>query len=125
MRFSLLLLLWTLPCAAHIGYEEPWGKDSDLHYPTTASSSASATLSVRMAEKIIRFHQNVLSPVDGPRSHFYPSSSEYMRLAIQKYGFFKGFALGCNRLLRENDAAWVYRKIETAEGRILKYDPVP
>lgn len=124
MRFSLILL-WIIPCAAHIGYEEPWGKDSDLHYEATVAAPPPSSLSVRMAEKIIRFHQTVLSPVDGPRSHFYPSSSEYMRLAMQKHGFFKGFALGCNRLLRENDAAWVYRKVETEDGRILKYDPIP
>ncbi|MBI3236155.1 MAG: membrane protein insertion efficiency factor YidD, partial [Chlamydiales bacterium] len=79
---------------------------------------------VYLAEKAILFHQNILSPVDGPRSHFRPSSSEYTLLAIRKYGFFKGFALGCDRLLRENNQSWVYQTIEE-DGKLIKYNPVP
>jgi putative component of membrane protein insertase Oxa1/YidC/SpoIIIJ protein YidD len=77
---------------------------------------------VRMAEHIIRFHQNVLSPVDGPRSHFRPSSSSYMMQSMQKHGFIEGFLMGCDRLMRENSDAWVYRKIEE-DGQLFKYDP--
>lgn len=107
-----------------IGYEEPWGKDADLHYPSPENSQANDSLFVNLAKTVIRFHQNVLSPVDGPRSHFRPSSSQYMLLAMQKHGFIYGFFLGCDRLLRENDSAWVYQTIEE-NGALYKYNPVP
>lgn len=128
MRFKFFLLL-CLPilCHARPGYFEPWGKDADLKYTETAPASpvSSPSFFVGMAEQVISFHQNILSPVDGPRSHFYPSSSQYMRLAMRKHGFIKGFFLGCDRLMRENKDEWVYRTIEIEDGRIMKYDPVP
>ncbi len=79
---------------------------------------------VRTAEKVIWFHQNILSPVDGPRSHFRPSSSAYMLAAIKRHGFLKGYILGCDRLLRENSEKWIYPTIEY-DGHILKWDPPP
>ena len=125
MRFKLLLL-FLAPILAHAlpGLYEPWGKDTDLAYtPHQIEQEApSRSLAVRVAEHIIHFHQNVLSPVDGPRSHFSPSSSGYMKLSMQKHGFIDGFLMGCDRLMRENSDDWVYRKIEE-NGRILKYDP--
>lgn len=130
MRFRMLALLTFFSVSLHArpGYFDPWGKDSDLRYtePTTAAPIAEPrrSLFVRMAEEVILFHQNILSPVDGPRSHFRPSSSQYMLLAMRKYGLFAGFALGCDRLLRENSAEWVYQTIEE-NGKLIKYDPVP
>jgi putative component of membrane protein insertase Oxa1/YidC/SpoIIIJ protein YidD len=127
MRFKLLLLflcpiwIYALP-----GYEQPWGKDADLKYAIEKPQEEKPkhSLAVRAATQIIRFHQNVLSPVDGPRSHFRPSSSSYMMQAMHKYGFVKGFFLGCDRLIRENDDDWVYRKM-IENGKIFKSDPVP
>ena len=85
---------------------------------------ASPNIAIKCAEALIHFHQNVLSPVDGPRSHFRPSSSTYMLEAIHKYGFMKGFIMGCDRLLRENSDDWCYKTIES-EGKLYKYNPVP
>ena len=45
-----------------------------------------------------------------------------MRQAIKRYGFWQGFIMGCDRLLRENDARWVYKLINHEEG-VFKYDP--
>src|SRR5437868_3524026 len=77
--------------------EDPWGKDSDLayykpqpHFIPCQKKQYTPILS-DFAEIMISFHQNVISPADGPRSHFLPSSSQYARDAIRKYGFFKGF----------------------------------
>ena len=124
-KLFLFLFLCTATLHARPGYFEPWGKDADLHHSDASSEpQPSHSLFVRMAEQVILFHQNVLSPVDGPRSHFRPSSSQYMLLAMRKYGFFEGFALGCDRLLRENSAEWVYQTIEE-DGKLIKYDPVP
>ncbi len=72
---------------------------------------------------MIRFFQVYISPIDGPRSSFTPTSSQYALEAIGKYGVFKGITLGCDRLLRENGEAWVYEKI-TRGGEERKLDPV-
>lgn len=123
MHFKLLLLL---PCmlSASPGYHLPWGKDTDVQLTTSRPPPTSHSLGVQIAEQVIHFHQTVLSPVDGPRSHFRPSSSNYMKQAMQKHGFYVGFIMGCDRLMRENSDAWVYQTIEE-EGKLFKYNPVP
>lgn len=127
MRFKLIILFFFPPFIhAAPGYFEPWGKDADLaHTPSqiTQEVNLKHSFGVQAAEQIILFHQKVLSPVDGPRSHFYPSSSSYMMQSMQKHGFILGFLMGCDRLMRENNEDWVYRKIETG-GKIMKYDPI-
>ncbi len=105
------------------GFHEPWGKDADLLNPKAAEPDTKHySLLVRAFEKVVLFHQNVISPVDGPRSHFRPTSSRYMLLAMKKHGFLKGYIMGCDRLLRENDADWVYRK-KIINGKLYKWDP--
>lgn len=107
--FLLPALLFSIP-----GYYEPWGKDADVRWhsaPPPKAPPISPPISplAQAMEKAIWFHQNIISPVDGPRSHFKPSSSSYMLQAIYKHGFFKGYLMGCDRLLRENGDPWVYR----------------
>lgn len=108
---------------------DPWGKDADLvkssKRQTTQEKNCKTPLLGPFAEFMIRFHQEVISPADGPRSHFIPSSSQYTLDAMRKYGFFRGFAMGCDRLMRENQDPWVYRSTIDGAGKIIKYDPVP
>jgi uncharacterized protein len=113
MLFKLLLV---------IGFFEPWGEDTALLRRPRERQQIEMTLATQITDAVIAFHQDVISPVDGPRSHYRPSSSQYMQEAIHNYGFFKGFIMGCDRLLRENDEPWVYRTIQY-HGRTLKYDP--
>jgi putative component of membrane protein insertase Oxa1/YidC/SpoIIIJ protein YidD len=127
MRFKLFFFVFS-PILAHAipGYYEPWGKDANLNYSPPEliqEIKPNHSVAVRVAKQIILFHQNVLSPVDGPRSHFRPSSSSYMMQSMQKHGFIMGFVMGCDRLMRENSDPWVYRTIEI-EGEIFKYDPI-
>ena len=125
MNFSRWLLLSLCAVRATLafpGYYEPWGVDSDLSQSQPPIEETKSNLAIKMAEALIHFHQTIISPVDGPRSHYRPSSSQYMRLAMRRYGFLKGFVMGCDRLLRENDEEWVYRKIEI-DGKFFKYDP--
>ena len=103
-------------------YEEPWGKDTDVRPPSPPIEEQAPSVGVRIANAVIWFHQNIISPIDGPRSAYRPSSSQYMKQAMSRYGFFRGFVMGCDRLLRENDEEWVYRTIEE-NGKIYKYDP--
>ena len=49
---------------------------------------------IRLYQKTSRFRPRVC--------RFEPSCSEYMAQAIEKYGVFKGIALGCWRIMRCN-----------------------
>ena len=111
-------------------YADPWGKDADIARKGNTrcvieKKSCNIPFFNSMAKMLITFHQEVISPADGPRSHFIPSSSQYTLDAIQAYGFFKGVAMGCDRLMRENDDEWVYRDTLDPSGKLIKYDPVP
>lgn len=119
---KLLFTLLFLPVAAVC---KPWGKDADLGtLPPKEAARCKTQIFGPFAETMIGFHQKVISPADGPRSHFYPSSSQYTLDAMRKYGFFKGFLLGCDRLMRENPDPWVYTYIQLDEHVSLKHDPV-
>lgn len=122
MRFKMVLLLFPLLAVAKEPFCEPWGRDATLKMPQKEQIVRKSGIGVRIANAIIRFHQTVITRVDGPRSHFRPTSSRYMQLAMQRYGFMRGFVMGCDRLLRENDEEWVYNTIEV-NGRTFKYDP--
>ena len=123
MRLFLFFLFLPFLCHARSGYDEPWGKDASLATPKkTTEQMQSPSIFTKAADQIILFHQKFLSPIDGPRSSFRPTSSRYMQLAMKRYGFFKGYVMGCDRLLRENDEKWVYRKIKI-DGIEYKYDP--
>ncbi|MCB1075850.1 MAG: membrane protein insertion efficiency factor YidD, partial [Simkania sp.] len=78
----------TATLSAEIGYQEPWGKDAELVLRQSRIPSVPTTKGIwtKLAEQVILFHQNVLSPVDGPRSHFRPTSSRYMLLAMRRHG---------------------------------------
>ncbi len=120
-----MLFKWLLSSflIAHPGYFEPWGKDASLKHPKPPQKEEDLSIATRVADLVIHFHQQVISPVDGPRSHYRPSSSQYMHQAMHRYGFLKGFIMGCDRLLRENDEEWVYRTTQDWDGKIFKYDP--
>ncbi len=122
------IFLLAILCFSSALSATPWGKDADLaHFPHISCSSSSSPPSplTRWGIKAIRFHQEVISPADGPRSHFIPSSSQYTLEAMQTHGFFTGFWMGCDRLMRENDEEWVYRKTRNGAGQTMKWDPIP
>ena len=121
-KLFVLSFLALSPLSARPLFQEPWGQDSDLKMPKKTAPAPQKSLATRIADAIIRFHQEVISPVDGPRSSFRPTSSRYMQLAMQRYGFIKGFLMGCDRLLRENDEQWVYPVVQI-DGRSFKFDP--
>jgi uncharacterized protein len=105
---------------------EPWGVDSGLAYlkkEKSESEKPRQTLAQKSCRAMIRFFQVYISPIDGPRSSYYPTSSQYALEAIQKHGVLKGIGMGCDRLLRENGEMWVYPVTEKF-GPIRKIDPV-
>lgn len=123
------MIFFILCCfVSHLG-ADPWGKDADLATKgcgkKSIPTSSSNTCLSGIGQKLIKFHQTVISPADGPRSHYYPCSSQYAINAMRKYGFFQGVMMGCDRLMRENNDDWVYRYTKDCEGKAIKYDPVP
>lgn len=121
-----LFLLFPLSLFAELGYVEPWGKDAQLCVPKVEVKKEPVRLSPmgKVAEAIILFHHKVITQIDGPRSHFRPSSSGYMLEAIRTHGFVKGYIMGCDRLLRENGDPWHYRT-KLVDGKLYKWDPPP
>jgi len=53
-----------------------------------------------LATLLIRLYQLTVSPLLGPRCRFYPSCSEYARLAIMRHGVLAGGWLAARRLGR-------------------------
>ena len=124
LMLILYLFLFLSPLAfSEIGFVEPWGKDSEMVKNIHCQMPLKKLgLFVKIAEQIILFHQNIISPVDGPRSHFRPGSSQYMLDALKENGFFKGYIMGCDRLLRENKEDWIYPRTKD-HGGVYKWDP--
>ena len=54
----------------------------------------------RLALALIRIYQLALSPWFGNQCRFYPTCSEYARLAIERYGVFKGTRLALTRIVK-------------------------
>ena len=50
--------------------------------------------------QILKGYKYFISPLLGNNCRFYPSCSEYMMSAIERFGVFKGIGLGIKRLGR-------------------------
>lgn len=48
----------------------------------------------------IKFYRRRISPLLGNACRFYPSCSEYMYTAVERYGVVRGVWLGTKRILR-------------------------
>ena len=122
--FAILYALYPFFLEARPGYFAPWGTDIELVYnkhPVENPPPRDNPLHTAF-ENIILFHQKYINQVDGPRSHFRPTSSRYMMLSLRRYGLLKGYIRGCDRLLRENSELWVYRT-RVINGKTYKWDP--
>jgi uncharacterized protein len=49
---------------------------------------------------LIRTYKRILSPILGRHCRFYPTCSDYMQQAVEKFGAAKGIWLGFKRLLK-------------------------
>jgi putative component of membrane protein insertase Oxa1/YidC/SpoIIIJ protein YidD len=49
---------------------------------------------------LITFYQKVISPIDGDRCPMEPSCSLYLNQAIKKHGYFLGWIMGMDRIVR-------------------------
>ena len=116
-----IMLLISIPLSAEDVPWDPLPQRERTKRESSLTSNKTSVISPGMW--LIAFHQQILSECDGPRSHFYPTSSEYMKQAVQKYTY-RGFFLGMDRLIRENSDPWVYRYVQRGSS-IRKWDPIP
>lgn len=68
-----------------------------------ACATASRTTAEKkpgFSESFFHFYQNVISPVDGDRCQMVPSCSAYTAEVVDKHGWFMGWIMGCDRLIR-------------------------
>ena len=73
---------------------------------------------------IIKFYQEHISPADGDRCPMYPSCSTYASKSIEKHGWFMGWVMTCDRLVRcGRDEVRFSKKINVNNRRLI-YDPV-
>lgn len=120
---KLLIVLLPFFIFAKDPFQDPWGKDTVLLKKESSSViQQKKNIGTKIANGVIRFYQKNISPANGPKSNFRPTSSKYMELAIRRYGFIKGFVMGCDRLMRENADPWIYRTIDI-NGSTYKFDP--
>lgn len=49
---------------------------------------------------IITLYKKIISPLLPRTCRFYPTCSEYMIQAIEKYGLMKGMLKGCGRIIK-------------------------
>lgn len=86
--------------------ESPDPDDTDANLPTTTAQDDSVTPErppsqlARAGVAMVRGYQRYLSPLKPPVCRFHPSCSEYTRIAITRYGFFRGAWLGARRISR-------------------------
>lgn len=52
----------------------------------------------KVAIKLLRLYQLIISPLIGPSCRFYPSCSQYSIQAFENHGLVKGFYLSIKRL---------------------------
>lgn len=132
MKTIFLFLTLSLLCCELGGSQfcesgkAPWGVDATIKYEKTESEKPemqTRTLGQKSCRSMIRFFQIYISPIDGPRSSYYPTSSQYTLEAIQKWGVLTGIAMGCDRLMRENGEMWIYDTTDQ-HGMKRKLDPV-
>jgi putative component of membrane protein insertase Oxa1/YidC/SpoIIIJ protein YidD len=62
--------------------------------------SGTGRINAGAAQSVIGLFKRHISPIDGDRCPMYPSCSQYGRQAFDKHGFFMGWIMTCDRLLR-------------------------
>ena len=102
----------------------PWGPDAECAYQIEEGVPLRPSSPLGWAVRgVVSLHQMVFSEADGPRSHFRPSSSQYMVLAVHKYGVLPGVLMGMDRLMRENEERWIYPRVAMGPKLWVKWDP--
>ncbi|MBP2676376.1 MAG: hypothetical protein H6Q84_3216 [Deltaproteobacteria bacterium] len=86
-------------------------------------AAAHRGIMAKLAEAPVIFYQRFLGPFWGRRCSYYPSCSNYARLAIDKHGAFLGSIMAFDRLQHEADEGRHAPPIVVG-GEMKVYDPL-
>lgn len=86
-----------LPNALEAGMNGPWETRGTLDAKPIPPSGSPAQ---QMLTGAVRFFQEWISPIDGPRCGFYPSCSAYALEAVSARGAVEGVLMTADRLMR-------------------------
>ncbi|MBU1170450.1 MAG: membrane protein insertion efficiency factor YidD [Proteobacteria bacterium] len=72
----------------------------------------------------LHMFQTLISPADGDRCMMLPSCSAYGEEAILKHGFFMGWIMACDRLMRCGHDELYHSEVLMLGGQSYCYDPI-
>jgi hypothetical protein len=98
LKLSILFLI-TFVCFATVGHASSLNGPWDWNKPRQAFRSH-ADHGFSPLRFLIELHSDYISPIDGKNCPMYPSCSSYSLQCLEKHGFFIGWVMTCDRLLR-------------------------
>lgn len=118
LKIMIAGLLGTLLLILPATGQQPDNKDGDRKEKTGASTGGGP------AGSVLSFYKNRISSFDGNRCPMYPTCSAYSGQAFKKHGFFLGWIMTCDRLMRcgRDELSLAPRII--VDGRIRCHDPL-
>ncbi len=128
MLSFILALLVLLPAAARAN--DPW----DFKQPARKLAPRTVVFHDRHQDSshpvkrglgsMVKFFQDYLSPLDGPKCPHYPTCSQFSRESLSLYGPFWGVVMTANRLTREYDGLLESGHYQLVyKGKVRAYDP--
>jgi putative membrane protein insertion efficiency factor len=103
--------------------EEPWPDETSLRFVKEKSPGSMIPPGQQVAERLLRFYQKYISPVDGDRCPSYPTCSQYGLEAVRKHGALLGLVMTFDRLIHESDEIRSAPLVRVGES-YRYYDPV-
>lgn len=115
-----LFILWIdmclVPDAKAFGQETNFIQDIDQNQENLSQSPQAFST-------ILQWYRKYISPIDGDRCPMYPSCSTYSEQSFRKYGWFKGWIMTCDRLMRCGRDEIHMSPMVRIENSIKCYDP--
>jgi putative membrane protein insertion efficiency factor len=113
-----ILSLFIAPCVSASALRGPWSKDSHKRDSQKHGDFSGDPFGV-----LVELYRSTISPIDGKNCPMYPSCSEYSIRCFNKHGFFVGWVMTCDRLLRcGRDELRLAPQIRV-QGKPRCYDP--
>lgn len=124
-----LMFLVVMLYAASIYSEDmlkgPWGDIKTRSTEEEKLDIFNDRLDRQVGVFILFVYQKLISPQLNTNCQFYPSCSEYAKLSVINYGFFKGYVMGIERFMRCNRWAKEYNYPVVKIGSNYKFLDTP
>lgn len=95
-----------------------WGDDHE------SSKNSNNRPEFNLGYLLASFYKTIISPVDGDRCPSLPSCSTYSAEAFKKHGFFIGWMMTVDRLIREGSEEATISPLVYQDGKLKILDPV-